>query len=214
MQDMIVTEADDEFKMMDADGNGCVSYKEFSSPYLDSFHAGVGSGGVRSEEMKKVDEQMEEALKEHFEDMDEDGDKCISKKELEGGVETYLDDCEAQFHAIDHTGDNRISKNEIYEYAAEGISDQEISQQQVEEIFNSYDADSSGFVNEEEFCGCKGLGAGGNETNTTDAKEEKKKEFLLTAIPKRSRARLLKRVSFARKAGVRISKACRIADKK
>merc|ERR1719272_2218954 len=113
---------------------------------------------------------MEKELKEHFVDMDENDDKCISKKELEGGVETYLNECEKQFHALDHTGDNRVSRNEIYEYAAEGI-EQEITQEQVEEIFKCYDADGSGFVNEVEFCGCAGLGGGGNETNTTDAKE-------------------------------------------
>jgi len=222
MQDMIVTEAEDEFKMLDKDGNGCIAQEEFRAPYLDSFDAGAGTGGKRSKEMKKVDKDAEKAmkkeLKEAFKEMDENKDNCLTKKEMEAGVKTYVDDCEGQFHAIDHSGDNRISRNEVYEYASDGISEQEITQEQVEEIFNSYDADKSGFVNEEEFCGCSGIGGGGNATNATDAKDEKKKEekkeFLLTAIPKRARARLLKSISFARKAGVRISKACRIVAKK
>merc|ERR1712185_611388 len=84
--DEVVDQADPEFKMADANGDGCISWEEARKPLdeqfdqNDEYHKTLSKSELEKDE--EVHQDMLSDLKMIFENADKDDDGCINKEEF------------------------------------------------------------------------------------------------------------------------------------
>jgi len=195
-QDELVDQADPEFKMLDADGDGCVTVAETNDVMRQQMQQGAPDVSLMSEkekkQMKQMMDHMQERSKQMFAFVDKNKDECIDRtefkaaQEMEGpppGYQTHMEeemgeeefeeqmeeDEKAEFDFMDRSGDGKISKPEIYNYADKNMPHADISKEKVDEMFDSADTDKDGFLTFDEFSDAgKNYEGDGNEMENAE----------------------------------------------
>jgi len=195
-QDELVDQADPEFKMLDADGDGCVTVEETKVVMRQQFQQGAPDINSMPEQDKKEMEQMMERFEEEAENMfgfvDKNKDQCIDKtefkaaQEMEGPppgyqstmedemgeeeFEEYMEEDEkAEFDFMDRSGDGKISKTEAYNYADKNMPHADISKEMLDNMFDATDTNKDGFLTFDEFSDAgKNYDGDGNEMENAE----------------------------------------------
>jgi len=177
-QDELVDQADPQFGMLDADGDGCVTQAEQMKTMNQQFQWGAPDIATMTAKKKKLlqdtIDMVKGKAKQMFEFVDKNKDACIDKaefkaaQEMEGPPPGYQESMadkmgkekfeaqvneekKAEFGFMDRSGDNQISRTEAYEYADKDMPHADISKEKMDAMFASIDRNQDGFVSFDEF---------------------------------------------------------------
>lgn len=150
--DEVVDQANVDFDMLDADGDGCISPEEMTKTIKDQVKVAESRDYYwHGPQIKKGRKTIVKKMTVRVGDADVNKDNCTTKEEFEA-LHHAIGDCKTQFKLMDVNQDGKVSRQEAATFVSDNMDHADLSWDKLRNIFKTADVNGDKYLSEPEFC--------------------------------------------------------------